>query len=82
VEPLSWCGWYLGRLGCRSRLINDFCAFLECGLEIAECGLGIVDCGLRVKAVYNAFGGVWSDFLGAFGVSGRLAHKSLLVGDF
>jgi len=45
-------------------------------------GLWNVDCGLRVKAVYNAFGGVWSDFLTAVGVSGRLAHKSLLVVDF
>jgi hypothetical protein len=38
-------------------------------MRIGDFGMRIGDCGLRVKAVYNAFRGSWSDFLGAVGVS-------------
>jgi len=50
-------------------------------MRIGDFGMRIGDCGLRVKAVYNAFGGVWSDFLTAVGVSGRFGVFSWLIRD-
>jgi hypothetical protein len=51
-------------------------------IVFVDFGLRNWDWGLDSKMLHNAFRGSWSDFLGAVGVSGRLAHKSLLVGDF